>query len=445
MIAGKGEAMDLADIAKVAVCGDSILWGVGLQPGQKIHARVAAAIKAKRGTDPNVQHLAQTGARLTLDKSRVVVEPEYGVNHIVTVKHGIGMRTREAPNPSVRGDEGPLTSHEQEVPFSTPTITRQVEMIEDAENIDLVIVDGGANDVTINRFAAPWSEREEIARDADHHCYGDMLQVLRLIGHRCPRAGVMVLAYYPVFSLKSNTTVAQIAATLAILSAGVIGVPQVLAYAGIGMRDALAMVSGWWSNLSWQFLHKAVDDANKEMNGRFRLCHAGMQAENAMFGPDPWLFGLNFGPRNFDTTHLSSDWLPLISPEDPLAMKRLVMCDRHEFGTFDLMARKKCQCASAGHPNPKGAKAYAEAILRQVQSTSAETSRPKRPIGVGERKVATTGVGKSRKPETGVGASTRGPEQGVGRRTQSKTGVGKSTRSNATKTGIGGTRKKLGT
>jgi hypothetical protein len=72
-----------------------------------------------------------------------------------------------------------------------------------------------------------------------------------------------------------------------------------------------------------------------------------IKPENAAFAADPWLFGIKDD----------------LSPQDPLAGIRAMACHSAEPGR---MKELSCDIASAGHPNPKGAKAYARAIFTLV-------------------------------------------------------------------------------
>jgi len=69
-------------------------------------------------------------------------------------------------------------------------------------------------------------------------------------------------------------------------------------------------------------------------------------ATNAALASNPWLFGIHA-----DLT---------VSPEDPMAAERHQACDLFE---TDIFQREGCYRASAGHPNQRGAEAYADAIL----------------------------------------------------------------------------------
>jgi len=70
--------------------------------------------------------------------------------------------------------------------------------------------------------------------------------------------------------------------------------------------------------------------------------------QHAAFTDDPWLFGINDD----------------LSAEDPMVNIRIAACQASgEPPSKTLM----CDVASAGHPNARGAKAYAEAIYNVLQ------------------------------------------------------------------------------
>ena len=70
-----------------------------------------------------------------------------------------------------------------------------------------------------------------------------------------------------------------------------------------------------------------------------------IKPENAAFAADPWLYGINDD----------------LSPQDPCADIRIAACHAAGSSRTEVLF---CEKASAGHPNPKGAKAYAEAIFK---------------------------------------------------------------------------------
>ena len=86
------------------------------------------------------------------------------------------------------------------------------------------------------------------------------------------------------------------------------------------------------------------------LNGRYGgqrvlIAQMGLKPENAAFAADPWLYGINDD----------------LSPQDPLADVRKNACHAAGSSRTEVLF---CEKASAGHPNPKGATAYAEAILK---------------------------------------------------------------------------------
>jgi glutathione S-transferase len=101
-------------------------------------------------------------------------------------------------------------------------------------------------------------------------------------------------------------------------------------------------------------LAEAVAAANATLaSPRVFLADPGFTADNAVFAGDPWLFGL------------AND--ALLSPQDEVVGERRTACDL-AFPATDWAARQQCYRASAGHPNVKGARKYAEAILAALNA-----------------------------------------------------------------------------
>ena len=296
------------DTFRLLVIGDSILWGQGLQQDQKFWSLVLAGVRANQGG--------------------------IGVYHEVRAHSGATIGAGDATNlPAIHG----------EVPTSYPTILRQVATsIEAPETVDLILMDGGINDVNILTFLNPTVAADQVKALAERYCYHAMKQLLGEVATKFSRARVVVTGYYPIVTRDSDTAVLE--AFLIALGAAVGGIPG-----GLTVGRAKPRIVANCRALADESnarLRAAVDETNAGLGGQPRIFLAvpPFGSRNAALAPEAWLWGINA-----DT-----------SPQDNLvAGQRWRACNANRTRTqVDF-----CKRASAGHPNPRGAQEYAKAIL----------------------------------------------------------------------------------
>ena len=291
--------------------GDSVHWGQGLRREHKLHALVEAELVK---THPGLVHhfLAHSGAII-----------------------GIGATVARQ---RVDG----------EVPIAYPTLVQQVDAFAgNPADVIAVLVNGGINDVDIRNILNPFVSQAALGAMIEEHCYDSMRALLEFILARFtnPAARVVVTTYYPILSPLSRP----------------FGVPFLLANEGLALPSGLDPLAGTNIVIAkcmqfWQESTTALADAVAAANAtltrpRVVLADPGFTEDNAVFAGDPWLFGL------------AND--PLLSPQDEVVAERHAACDL-AFPVTDWAARQQCYRASAGHPNVKGARKYADAILDKV-------------------------------------------------------------------------------
>ena len=294
--------------AYLVTLGDSVHWGQGLRLEHKLHWLVDAEV---RKTHPGLVHhlLAHSGAII-----------------------GVGATVKRQ---RVHG----------EVPIAYPTLIEQVEgFVGNPADVIAVLVNGGINDVDIRNILNPIVSQATLRDLIEEHCYDSMKSLLDLVVLRFdnPATRVIVTPYYPVLSPLSKP----------------FGIPWMLASEGLALPGGIDLVAG--TNIvvakCMQFWHEstsALTRAVAEMNAslsepRIALADPGFTEDNEVFAGVPWLFGLGNDP--------------LLSPQDEVVLERHEACDL-AFPPTEWPARQQCYRASAGHPNPAGARRYAAAIL----------------------------------------------------------------------------------
>ena len=284
------------------VIGDSVPWGQGLLAGQKMHALVRDAIAAQQGPVPCLQ-LAHSGAVI-----------------------GVGS-TATAP------------TYDGEVPTSFPTIVQQCEAAPDTR-VDLVILNGGINDIDIRYILNPFTEAADLVDVTHQVCGADMRRLLDRVLARFPAARVIVTSYYPILSAASHIPLINDF----MLTIGMPVAPMARFVDADFILERLVRNSTLFYEESTAALQDAIDGANAHGTGRVFFAAPAFTDENAALAPDAWLFGIH----------------PDLSPEDPAAAARHVSCDKC---LKDWLRREQCYRASAGHPNVIGAAQFADAII----------------------------------------------------------------------------------
>jgi hypothetical protein len=310
-------AADALDgIRHIGVIGDSVTWGQGLLEAQKMHDIVRRGLPGPATVQ--VTSLAHSGAVIG-----VGLDPQFGA----------------AP------------AH-PEVPRARPSILEQVPAFPAPDSVDLLLMNGGINDLDVRYILNPRTSVQELTADTHRVCDREMGELLEAVCRRFsgPRTRIVVIGYYPVLShlsdpLNRRPFLEQLAVAMPAASEG--------AWIQLAFWDRIIENCAVFHTESSRALESAVTRANATFGGgRLLFAAPPFRPENAALAPQAWLFGLN----------------ALFGPQDPLRDERRIACDRDE---PDIFRRLQCHRASAGHPNPLGAVEFAAAIVRAVVSAPA--------------------------------------------------------------------------
>lgn len=291
------------------VLGDSVCWGQGLIPEHKFANLLAVTLNA------SMQNRAHSGAVI-----------------------GIGGSVRTAPAPG-------------EVPLALPSILDQVRQSQDLREQNVVIINGGINDVDIRRILSPWTTIPQLDASVQQHCGKDMAELLSELGQRCdPKAIVVVPGYYPILSPDSTHFIHEEQFRLMLEMHGVaIGAASL--ETRFETRALLPPVTRncveFWHR-SDEALAGAVAAANQRFAGspRFVFAKLPFSEQNAVFASHPLLWGLT----------------ALLEAQDEVIAQRKPQCDAIFGDLIHLPNLLQCHRASAGHPNVEGASIIADTI-----------------------------------------------------------------------------------
>jgi hypothetical protein len=292
------------------VMGDSVVWGQGLAPEHK-----TAGILA-RNLDAEIQMMAHSGAKIGIRDSYTVTMPS------------------------------------REVPCFFPTILQQLQSFTgDPARVKWVLMNGGINDVEVQRVFNPMTPLYELELHTRNYCGRDLLTILQQVTGKFTNALVLVLGYYPALSHQSQPKGVE---TLFELVHGVKFAP--LFDAGLFRNEIVEHCVRFWK-LSTGLLRSAVDHVNREAGAtRAIFVDSGMEETNAAYAPQSLLWELDLND-------------PSQAPDEVVAERR-VACALVEAGELQ---KKQVLLSSAGHPNIAGAARMAEQCISAM--AAADTMR----------------------------------------------------------------------
>ncbi len=307
--------------------GDSIMWGQGLTESTKF------------------TYLIKTWLESLL--------PGRSVNRLVYARSGATL----APDKDV-----PDESHVQawmndrtlgEVPCSWPWVRQQVVVARAdlagrrmaADDVDLVLLDGGINDIRIGKLLNVDTSPETIQALSVAYCRSVMFTVLAQVRNNFPRAKILVTGYFPIASEQSNLD------ALAVL------LSFLLLWQGPSVNDAIKRKLTTLSDTWYQASNSDLAGAVAQLNGRADASSPSSSTPPAAFAMIPWEASHSYAAPD---SRLYIAGLP----NDPVYEQRRRGCDA---AGPAKRGDPLCLDAKIGHPNPSGAEAYADACQTQLR------------------------------------------------------------------------------
>jgi lysophospholipase L1-like esterase len=288
------------------VIGDSVVWGQGLA-----HEHKTASILA-RHLGAEVTMLAHSGAKIGIRDSYTVTMPS------------------------------------AEVPCFFPTILQQLQDFSgDPASMQWVLMNGGINDVEIQRVFNPMIPQYELELHIRNYCGRDLLAILQLATQKFPNARTLVLGYYPALSHLSS---AEGVESLYSLVHGVKFAP--LFHPDLFRNQVVEHCLRFWK-LSTGLFRSAVEHVNREAGSqRAVFVDSGMEEVNAAYAPESLLWECE-----------SND--PGRAPDNAVAERRVAY---ELVGAGDLQ-KNQVLLSAVGHPNIAGAARMAEQCIRAAVAT----------------------------------------------------------------------------
>jgi hypothetical protein len=272
--------------------GDSVIWGQGLLEQHKTASLLA------RHLGVEVQMLAHSGAKIGIRDSYTVTMPS------------------------------------GEVPCFFPTILQQLQSFPgDPAQVKYVLMNGGINDVEVQRVFNPMIPQFELELHTRNYCGRDMFTLLQSVIRKFSNAQVLVLGYYPVLSQQSSPQGVEALFSL------VHGVKFAPLYDPAAFRNELVEHCVRFWKLSTGLLRGAVEQVNRAArDARAIFVESGLDESNAAYTSRSLLWQM-------DLAH------PGKAPDEVVA-ERSTACAQVASGE---MQKHQCLLSSAGHPNVAGA------------------------------------------------------------------------------------------
>jgi hypothetical protein len=315
------------------------MWGQGLPNGEKFRDRVTGWLQGQFGAARQVIQFptrSHSGAQITVD-------------------------AREGDTvPNLHG----------EIPSGHPSISKQVDLtISDLNQrgidpgaVDLVLLDGGINDVGALEILKFNHSTETIQRFTNA-AMDKMANLLPTVMRSFPCAGVVVTGYFPIVS--SASALPELAALFGAFGGelggpvGAVGGSAVAAAA----KPQMVALSRAFANTARKRLTEMIAQLNSSADSaRIVLAWPNFESANAYGAPKTFLWKVT------DFVGPELDGAAGRHPQPPTTPNG-VAWNRARACAVANRASPKCLDASMGHPNQAGALAYANAIIDHLQNT----------------------------------------------------------------------------
>lgn len=297
----------MANNFRIVSMGDSVMWGQGLLPAEKFDSLVQQTLSPAYPGGVTLEPLAHSGAVI-----------------------------------GATGASG--TPQAGEVPASRPSIIEQCDGYANSpDTVDLVLVNGGINDVGVASILNPLALLPTLDVRVIHACHDGMLVLLNRVIAKFskPACKILVTGYYPILSAQSDPL-----GVTRLLSLFGIAVPSFIDHDLDFINPVLARCESFFND-STQQLKQAAADAG---DPRVTFIASGFTDANSVFVPGTsLLWGLDLGDD--------------LDPLDPVAAARHPLCDLAYPDPLQLPDRELCYRASTGHPTVQGAVQFSKQIL----------------------------------------------------------------------------------
>jgi hypothetical protein len=229
------------------------------------------------------------------------------------------------------------------------------------KDVDVVLLDGGTNDLTLGWLNDPRkATRSTIRQAVRRYMYRDMKLLIDRARSTFPNAVIVVLGY-PVWA--SNRTDVLRAKQLLLSRNAAAALPNIVEAAFDNVLN-FARFQAYW-------LRRSVAEKHRTDPGPgIVIAPPGYGVVNGMMADWPWSFGYDPDPNGFDigiTTDETRDLRYEICKAEYDAEHPCEggICPGYDPRTE--VSKFSCYNAPIGHPNPEGCRQYADTIIRRYK------------------------------------------------------------------------------
>jgi lysophospholipase L1-like esterase len=350
---------------EILTLGDSVMWGQGLLDDDKYSHKIREWLETTKfqgKREVNLHVKAHSGATIT-DITEKGFEP---------LKYYNGEINISTPNIMQQADDAVAC-------FNRPTTDKCFAEIPSArlnyyggnpitpQNIDLILVNGGINDMGAGKILIPNFHINAIKNAAKAFCETAMTGLLKKLADQFPNARIIVPNYFPLVSTSSDPTEVYKAIVQAfganpftdyVLKVfGILKLPVFDQYHFI--RNFIAKRSSTWVAESNDHLSRAVKNLNELKP--FKTA-SGNNENRAFFVKAP------FGKANAYAADKTFLWrlTENVKVDDDRFADREAICKDKKVEGLNQFERFVCRRAGLFHPNKDGADAYYEAIRAEL-------------------------------------------------------------------------------
>jgi len=336
-------AADDAKPFEFLVVGDSIVWGQGLEEKDKFYSLTAEWLRNAafgKHRDVNVKVKAHSGSTLKFHA--------------------------EEAEKYKKADCDETFFHDPEVNVGFPSIWKQIEVADDeykatgiSNGADLIMLTGGITDISVENVLDPFADNKKLSPLIEKYCRDHVFDVLEHAATLHPNAIIVIVGYFPMVSPKSsksrmfNDWLESMSFPRPLKPLANNGVVRPLFFNRLG-KKAITRSRIWF------------DESNKNLQAAVDKLNAKYDRPRAIFVKSPITEDTCIETPNSLLFKMGKNGVV----EDPLYRTRSAECEsalpelKRSTG-IDYPVRS-CKIAGLGHPNPAGARAYAEAIKATI-------------------------------------------------------------------------------
>lgn len=324
---------------QMLVVGDSLIWGQGLLEKDKTYTHVKQWLESQ-GRRVELKVKAHSGATLKLHDKEAAALKRGNLNEDMAT-HG-------------------------EISLSFPVSLTQLKTAAEEyrtanvplEDVKLLLITGCITDIEVANLLSPFQKSSRLPKLIESYCRDDMEDVLDEAGRLFPNITIAVVSYFPIMGPKSVSSkvfnvwleAMSFPRPLKPVANSVVTRP----FLGFIKKGAIKRSRIWITESSAR-LKEAVERFNAKSNSaKAVFVPTPITEDTSGETPDTLLFRLGKNGR----------------VEDPLYDLRIERC-REPYEKLNKLgglseSKRSCELSAVGHPNPKGAKAYADSAISAI-------------------------------------------------------------------------------